>query len=408
MAKSVQFQSGNSSQTSSTVRFLPWGNTSHSLLTATELNVNTPIAGEGFTLTRLSCYIYANTRSAGTAEIRLRKNTADGNNVCSIPFGTTGHFTDSSNSDTITTSDSICIAFKYGTGGTGQIDLKSISSVIDTATANTITRLNSYLSANLASGTSYSEIVDGSLSYNATEANAQVKISAGTLQNMYVYNTPNSRDGDSPITYRINGVDSALTVTLLDTNVGPYPDNTHTATVAEGDLVVIKAVRGGSGGSVGITICGCNFVTTDDSFISVMPGAASVVPGSATSYYLPIGGEADTASTEAQQKQRFYLTDFNANKMRIHLTTNSVASTSSFKLRKNGADTALSISITASTTGLFEDTSNSVSIASGDDINYILNAGGAGTITMRYASIRFYKSAGAAANPNLYTMFFSF
>ena len=150
MAKSIQFQSGNSSQTTSTIRFLPWGNISHSLLTATEINVSTPIAGEGFTLTRLSCYISANTRSTGTAEIRLRKNLADANNVCSIPFWTTGHFTDSTSSDTITTSDSICIAFKYGTGGTGQIDLKSISSVIDTATSNTITRLTSYINANLA------------------------------------------------------------------------------------------------------------------------------------------------------------------------------------------------------------------------------------------------------------------
>ena len=397
MAKSQVFAAGDFTHSNSTDRFLPFGNTSHVLLTATENTVTTLIAGEGFTLSNLSCYVSSNSRTAGTAEIRLRKGNSDTSLVAAVPFGTTGRFVDSTSSVAIVVNDNIDYIVKYGTGGTGSVTFKSISCVVDTTSSNTITRLCAYPNTNFATGTTYSQPVDGTLTFNATESNVQVKVSAGTLRNMYWYSANNTRDGDSTGMYRLNGADSGLGVTILDSVTGPYQNDTSSVIVAEGDLIAIKTVRGGSGGSIGFTNCSCNFVTTDNSFISIMAGAATVSPTGATSYYLQVGGEnTSTTDTEANNKQRVYVDNFAAGKLRVHLTTNSVASTSTFKLRKNGADTALSINIAASTTGLFEDTTNSVSLASGDDINYILNSGGSGSQTIRYASIRFIASTPAA------------
>lgn len=397
MAKSQMFAGGDFTITNSTERYVPFGNTSHTLLNGTENNVSTLIGGEGFTLTRLSCYVSANSRTSGTAELRLRKGNVDANNVCSIPFGTTGHFTDSTSSDTIIVNNNIDYAVKYGTGGTGSVTFKSTSCVIDTTSSNTITRLGAYINGTVSAGTTYSQPVDATLAFNATEANVQVKVSAGTIKNMFVYIPSNSRDGDSTGMYRINGADSGLGVTILDSAIGTFQNDTSSAALAEGDLLALKTVRGGTGGSISLSQSSCNFVTTDNSFISIMGGAFSVSPTGATSYYLQVGGEnTSTTSTEAQQKQRVYVDNFSAGKLRVHLTTNTVASTSTFKLRKNGADTGLSINIAASTTGLFEDTTNSVSLSSGDDINYILNSGGSGSQTIRYASIRFIYSAPAS------------
>jgi hypothetical protein len=408
MAKSQVFASGDFTHSNATDRFLPAVcNGSHVLSTATEASVTTLIGGEGFTVSRLSCYISANTRTSGTGEIRLRKGNSDTSLVASIPFGTTGHFSDSTSSVAIVTNDNIDYIIKYGSGGTGSFTCKSISCVMDTTTANTITRLGAYVNANLGTGTTYSQPVDGTLTGNNTEANVQVKVSAGTIKNMYWYSASNSRDGDSTGMYRINGADSGLGVTILDGANGPYQNDTSSAAVAEGDLLAIKTVRGGSGGTINFTNCSCNFVTTDNSFISIMAGAATVSPASPTSYYLTIGGEnTSTTASEAFNKQKFYLNSFAAGKMRIHLTTNTVASTSTFKLRKNGADTALSISIAASTTGLFEDTTNSVSLTSGDDINYVLNSGGSGSQVLRYASIRFIEESAPPATNNSSRNFF--
>jgi len=392
MAKSQIFASGDFTHSNSTDRYLPFGNTSHVLSISTENSVTTLIGGEGFTVSRLSCYVSANTRTTGTAEIRLRKGNSDANNVCYIPFGVSGHFSDSTSTDAYIVNDNIDILIKYGTGGTGAFTVKSISAVMDTTTSNTITRICAYANSNMGNGTTYSQPVDGTLTVNNTEANVQVKVSAGTIKNMYWYSASNSRDGDSTGMYRINGVDSGLGVTIPDSVTGPFQNDTSSATVREGDLLAIKTVRGGTGGAINFTHCSCNYVTANNTFISIMAGASTVSPSSATDYYLQIGGEnTSTTDSEAFNKQRFYLNNFKAGKLRIHLTTNTVASTSTFKLRKNGADTALSISIGASTTGLFENTSNAnaVSLASGDDINYVLNSGGSGSQVLKYASIRF-------------------
>lgn len=392
MAKSQIFASGDFTHSNSTDRYLPFGNTSHVLSISTENSVTTLIGGEGFTVSRLSCYVSANTRTTGTAEIRLRKGNSDANNVCYIPFGVSGHFSDSTSTDAYIVNDNIDILIKYGTGGTGAFTVKSISAVMDTTTSNTITRICAYANSNMGNGTTYSQPVDGTLTVNNTEANVQVKVSAGTIKNMYWYSASNSRDGDSTGMYRINGVDSGLGVTIPNSVTGPFQNDTSSATVREGDLLDIKTVRGGTGGAINFTHCSCNYVTANNTFISIMAGASTVSPSSATDYYLQIGGEnTSTTDSEAFNKQRFYLNNFKAGKLRIHLTTNTVASTSTFKLRKNGADTALSISIGASTTGLFENTSNAnaVSLASGDDINYVLNSGGSGSQVLKYASIRF-------------------
>jgi len=66
------------------------------------------------------------------------------------------------------------------------------------------------------------------------------------------------------------------------------------------------------------------------------------------------------------------------------LTANTVSATSTFKSRKNAADGGQSISIPASTAGVFEDTSGSDSITAGDTFNYeIVTGSGTGSLTLQ-------------------------
>lgn len=59
----------------------------------------------------------------------------------------------------------------------------------------------------------------------------------------------------------------------------------------------------------------------------------------------------------------------------FYLNAISVASTanSTVTLNKNGSDTSLSVTITASTPGVYSDTSNSVSVVAGDKVAWKLS-----------------------------------
>lgn len=391
MAKSIQFNSGAFSHTNSTDRFLPFGNSSNTLHSASEIYVSQIVRGEGFRVSNIQCYVKANTRTAGTGEIRLRKNNADGTCVCLIPFGTTGLFV-STGGDTYAVADTINYIVKWGVGGTGQIDFTSINCLINTATTNSITRLVSYINSSIGIGTQYNQIVYKTLRTQTTESTTQTKISvSGTLKNLYVYVSTNTRDGTHTINSRKNGADGNLTVSVGASTTGVFEDTSNTDTIADGDLLCWKTIRGGTTGSMAVTIIGADLVTTDDSFTSVLAGSSTFSPGSATDYFMQIGGNTIEADTDTQTKTKLYVENYSADRLRIELTTNTVASTSNLTFRKNGTDTAVTVPITASTTGLFEDTTHSVAISGLDDINYKLAAGGSGSLVVKYVSVRFYE-----------------
>lgn len=390
MAKSIQFNSGAFSHTNSTDRFLPVGNSSNVVSTASEATVSQIVRGEGFRASNIQCYVKANTRTAGTGEIRLRKNNADGTCVCLIPFGVTGLFV-STGGDTYAVTDTINYIVKYGVGGTGQIDFNSINCLINTSTTNSITRLASYINATIGISTQYAQIVHKNLTLQTTEANTQTKMSvAGTVKNLYVYVASNTRDGTSTISIRKNSADGNLTVSIGASTTGVFEDTSNTDTIVDGDLLCWKTVRGGTTGTMVVSLIGADLVTTDDSFTSVLAGSSTFSPGSATDYFMQIGGNTIEADTDTQTKTKMYVENYSVNRLRIELTTNTVASTSNLTFRKNGTDTAVTVPITASTTGLFEDTTHSVAISGLDDINYKLAAGGSGSLVVKYVSVRFY------------------
>lgn len=62
--------------------------------------------------------------------------------------------------------------------------------------------------------------------------------------------------------------------------------------------------------------------------------------------------------------------------LRVVVHTNARLSNSTLTTRKNGADTAQTVTITASTTGTFTDLSDNVSLTAGDTYSYSVSVGG--------------------------------
>jgi hypothetical protein len=108
---------------------------------------------------------------------------------------------------------------------------------------------------------------------------------------------------------------------------------------------------------------------------SIFTGLGNANVGFGSTFYPPIVGVFLNNSTETRvQYPTREAGDFNNLAILVH--TNSANGSSTVTFRKNTADTALVVTITASTTGVFEDTSNTVSVTAGDLVNLKVVVGG--------------------------------
>jgi hypothetical protein len=71
---------------------------------------------------------------------------------------------------------------------------------------------------------------------------------AGTFSKLQTYARTNGQTTDSDLILQVNGIDSALSVTIPDTSTGEFEDNSNTVTVAAGDLISYRFdAKSGSG-----------------------------------------------------------------------------------------------------------------------------------------------------------------
>ena len=87
----------------------------------------------------------------------------------------------------------------------------------------------------------------------------------------------------------------------------------------------------------------------------------------------------DSATESVTQKTA--RSGFTASNMFVFVQTHGLSSGVDIFLRLNGANSALTVNIPQSTTGVFEDTTNTVSVVAADLYNYFIDhGGGAGTM----------------------------
>ena len=121
---------------------------------------------------------------------------------------------------------------------------------------------------------------------------------------------------------------------------------------------------------------------TKIALISTMTYNAGVPVSAGSTYYYPVGHGAvshnQTSETVAEAKFQHAGT---LSGMSIYIITNSRSASCTLKLRKNGADGNQSITIGAGVTGIFEDTSNTDTLAANDEVCYEFDvSSGSGTI----------------------------
>lgn len=248
--------SGNTGHTSASTSYyyaigsaIPTGGATNS----TEANAQT-IEKFSATYKNLGVRVISNSRSTTTTG-RFRKNGANGNQFVTIGSTATGWFEDTTNTDSVVSGDLTNFQLTTGTG-TSSMSLMGFVVDYETTTDPGTSRLGcSYVTeqAETLSTTEYIPIIGKLNSFVSTEANSQIKLNDTYTFKMLVVNvTQNNLDAASTVTLRVNGVSSALTVSIAANTTGRIVDSTHTATIAAGDLVNFRLVAGS--GSTGDTI----------------------------------------------------------------------------------------------------------------------------------------------------------
>lgn len=323
----------------------------------TEANAQQEVR-DTYTASNLRIYISSWIGGAGVDDMiaAFRVNGADGNQTLTI--NSTGEHEDTSNTDSLTSGNLINVHFDHSAGGhndeytveTYQVTLDAGSNVPPVMAA----------SVWFTNTTRYASLLSG-LAPRSTESEVQYTMRATrTLRDMRVYAYAHSVN--ATITMMKNGGQDSLTVGV--TGTGEFLDTSNTDSFVAGDEVDYEAFP------VGNTSLSVRSVEADTS--SGLLGGSDDIVSSSTEFFPANGYVGVTTEAEAETEA-----EDNATIQNLFVNCFTYAETRTIRTRKNQANGAASVSVSG--TGLFEDTSNTDTLAAEDDLSIQQDAGSSGT-----------------------------
>lgn len=209
---------------------------------------------------------------------------------------------------------------------------------------------------------------NNSSSYDSPEVNVQTPVAVSGTFDYFRVKCQSAPGTGTTVTWtlRVNGVDTALTVTISGTNK-TGTDTTHSVTVNAGDLVNWKITYTGSPSSLTTVSSTCRFLSNTSGTGVLF--AKAIAPSAGTTGYAYVQGNCLANSTETN-REAVMPTPGTISKLSIFLDVAPGGSdTISVTLMKNGSTTALTTTLSASsTTGT--DSSDTVTYAQGDTLSY--------------------------------------
>lgn len=336
-------------------------------------------------------YMYASLNSlSGTSTIVLRKNATNAGLSLVFSSAQTGIKEDMSNTATVVNTDEINFRATQS-AGSGSIILEVGGVEFEpTDTHKCITFMAAAGSSNAwnASGTRFLAPTGGLANTATAESGTKVRMRiAGTASNLFTYFVSNARLNDTTIRTRINGANGAQVLVYATTQTGLKEDTTNTDSIAVDDEYCYSVVTGAGTEIAVIRTVSSTFSSSSGKFQAIagsQPGTA--VSASATRYW-SVGG---FGRQEATETNAYYTTEMamTLSDFQSYVSANAASGGSStLTLRVNAVDASPTLTYSASQTGLKQDTSNTTSVAVGDELTEKVVAASGGTVTLRWTSI---------------------
>lgn len=311
--------------------------------------------------------------------VRVRKNGANGNIIITIPAGSTGVFEDIIRSDSVAAGDKLCI--QSISGGSGTLSFTIMSALFKSDTSgDALSKPNTHTFNITSSGTRYSNIT-GPSSTGGTENDHSSKLQKPcTVRNLWINVLSNPRTSDTTITIRKNNSSTSITKVIGAGVVGFLEDIVNSESFAVGDTISFQNISG-AGTETLTLIIGCEIISSGSSYLGG-GGSSTQTLNAGLSTFIAVGGITRDA-TEDNTKQKARL-PFDISEMTMNVTANTITDNSTFTLRKNGVDTALSITYASGETGFKTDSVDTISFLETDDMSIGVNTGATGTsMTLR-------------------------
>lgn len=236
----------------------------------------------------------------------------------------------------------------------------------------------------VANTTGYESIVGRGI-VNAVENSYISMREAGSFTDLYLRLTANGIAAVSTFVMRDNSISVNNIISTTASTTGEYEDTTpHTDTITAGHKYNIMFTPGASTGTVTISAFRTLFNTTTNTATRLAFTAGSggtAYTAASTTYYFTLNGSTGGLNTnEALSKSRQRLVGTMQNMYLVCSgNTRSVACTMNSRIDTGGgsANGNMSISVTASTNGLFEDITvgHTDAVSAGNDFNYSFSTG---------------------------------
>ena len=243
--------------------------------------------------------------------------------------------------------------------------------------------------------TAFAPISNTNMDTSTTETDFQITYNVGGLfSNLFVFVFANTiATSATTVNTRKNATsDGTCQVSIAAGATGIFEDIINTDTVTSGDEWCYEITTPNTSGSITFLNISIIFAATTNTYELMSAISVGQPYTDATVYYQFFIGSLGTNTTETSSQQDF-LSAGTLKHGYCVVTANTVSNTYSIKTRKNAvSDGNIAISITADSTGTFEDTSNTDIVADGDDWCWTIpppTEAGTNTTTITMLSIGF-------------------
>lgn len=332
---------------------------------------------------------------SGTNDVRFRVNGANGNQLASIVGA--GYAEDSVNTDVLAAGDLFNLtAIDTGTDPTtiqfakANVEFTSghgnfhgscapLAVIFDVGAAVRFIPLGGQLAA------------DGGV----TEADQQWRNRGYTsVEAIQVRVTANARLNDSVFRLRVNGANAGTAITFAAGATGLQTVTGMGVALADGDLVCMSVDLGTGVEDLTVSFVAATFKSTSNKSETWAASPGGVVrAASATPRYHKPGGDFgdNTALTEANARIKVGFAARISN-LRTYVSANTYTGDATLKLFVNGT-AQITTTITASTTGWFENSVDTFDIDDNDEVCWEIDEGTSGSATFRSCGMTFSETS---------------
>jgi hypothetical protein len=335
--------------------------------------------------------------TTGASGTQFRKNGVNSNQILSIGAGLTGYFADTTHTDSFSATDLICTRSTNGGGGT--LGLATLGYSLSASLQSTNSPSYAYMGISNSAATPVAgnylgfASPDSALSGgNASEsAYAYPMPAAGTISGLSALLAPGpSSVGTWGLQLRKNNANAAQFISNLDLS-----DSVNIDQVVAGDRVNLQWASNTAGYTLQVQALYAPLDGTHWTNYCSCHAGGGVVLTAGTTAYLRLWG-APGSTIESFQQVRVN-TPGTMSGYATTIIANSMSASFTIAPRKNGANATPTLTIGSGLTGLFQDTTNTFTVVSGDLIcGSWSSASGTGSATAMMVGLAFHNTATAA------------